>query len=144
MTVRDRIAANDEKFNKAAKNEAKSREERITELRGLIDQHTTELERLEREQAEEANPNVSVVPGSDQMGAIVDNTGVDGQAPEGAPEGKQTYADTKYWTVQKLQEEIASRNPDREAAGLEPLSTSGKRAELVERLMKDDEELAED
>lgn len=72
-----------------------------------------------------------------------DNTGVDGQAPEGAPQEGPDYSDAKYWTVARLQEEIRNRNVDRKAAGLDEMSDQGKRAELVERLQQDDAELAE-
>ena len=142
MTVRDRLRANDEKFGREAKMASMSREERISELRGQMADAQNEIERLERERAEENNPNVAVT-GDPAIGLIRDNTGVDGQPPEGAPETKEDYSDTKYWTVGRLQDEIRKRNLERTAAGLSEMSDQGKRAELVERLQQDDKEIEE-
>lgn len=119
-----------------------TRAERIVVLRTTIAEAQNEIDRLETEQANEDNQNFAVGGDPANGTAIFDNTGVDGQAPVGAPSDKETYADPKYWTVGRLQQEIDSRNPERKAAGLEEISTQGKRAELVERLLKDDEELA--
>lgn len=141
MTVAQRLAQIDDSYGNPKT--AREREKRIEQLRGEIDSRTIELERLQREAEEEGNPNVAVT-GDPAQGLIRDNTGVDGETPEGAPTGKQTYNDEKYWTVSKLQDEIRSRNIDRQAAGLTPLATSGKRSELVERLLKDDEELEQE
>jgi hypothetical protein len=140
MTVAQRLIENDEKFGRVAKNAAKSREERQQELRTIIADSQNELERLDREAAEEANANVAVT-GDPASGLIRDNTGVDGQRPAGAPEGSEDYSDEKYWTKAKLTDEIKKRNVEREAEGLEPMATTGNRAELVERLLKDDEEI---
>jgi hypothetical protein len=137
MTVRERLAANDEKFGKAAKDAKKSRAERIQDLEGVIANAQNEIERLQREQAEEDRVNASVT-GDPAVGLVRDNTPVDGERPAGAPEPVQTYDDEKHWTVARLRQEIESRNPDREAAGLPAMSTSGKRSELVERLQQDD------
>jgi hypothetical protein len=139
-TNAQRLAENDEQYGKAAKDNAKSREERIADLRAAIADATNEIERLEREMAEEGNPNVAVT-GDPAVGLVRDNTGVDGQTPDGAPTGKETYSDEKYWTKAKLAEEIDNRNVERTEQGLEPISRSGNRAELVERLLKDDEEI---
>lgn len=143
MTNAERLRANDERFGREAKLASMSREERIAELRSQMADAQNEIERLEREQAEEDNQNVAVLGNPEQGGLIRDNTGVDGQPPEGAPEPAQDYSDEKYWTIARLQEEIDSRNVDRKAAGLEPMSRTGKRAELVERLQQDDKELEE-
>jgi len=98
------------------------------------------MARLQAEQAREDNPNVAVT-GDPASGLVRDNTAVDGETPEGAPEGKETYEDERYWTKAKLTDELKARNVERERDGLEPLATTGNRSELVERLMKDDEEL---
>jgi hypothetical protein len=144
MSNAERLRANDERFGREAKLASMSRAEQISELRSQIADAQNTIERLEREQAEEDNRNVSVIGDPEKGGLIRDNTGVDGEAPEGAPQPAQTYSDEKYWTVPKLQEEIDSRNVDRKAAGLVAISKSGKRAELVERLLKDDEELEQE
>jgi hypothetical protein len=140
MTINDRIIANDEKFGRRAKDASKTRDERIAELRTVMADAQNEIERLHREAAEEGNPNVAVT-GDPAVGLVRDNTGVDGERPDGAPEPKETYSNEKVWTKSKLTDELHARNEERTAQGLEPLSTTGTRAELVERLMKDDEEL---
>lgn len=140
MTVRERIQANDEQYGRQAKDAAKSRAERMAELRTAMGDAQNELERLEREEAEERNANVAVT-GDPAQGLIRDNTGVDGQAPEGAPAPEERYTDTKIWTKARLEQEIDSRNEERVSLNMEPLSKSGTRAELVERLLKDDEDI---
>lgn len=140
MTVGQRLRANDEKFGREAKEASMTRAERIAELRSQMASAQNEIERLETEQAAEDNPNVAVT-GDPASGLVRDNTVVDGQTPDGAPEGGEDYSDQKYWTVARLQQEIESRNVERTSQNLEAMPTTGKRAELVERLMKDDEEL---
>lgn len=139
MTNAERLRANDEKFGYESKRASMSRAEKMDELRSAIAGAQNELARLEVEQANEDNQNVAVVTGPG--GTVVDNTGIDGQDPEGAQGEKETYSDTKYWTVGRLQDEIDNRNEERVAQNLEPIDRNGKRAELVERLLKDDEEL---
>lgn len=143
MTIAEKLRANDEKFGREQKVASMSRAERLAELRSQMDHAQNEIERLEREQAEEDNANVSVPGGGPNLGSgkVVDNTGVDGQSPQGAPEGAETYQNEKYWTKAKLTEEIQARNEDRVAQDLAPLATTGTRAELVERLIQDDKEL---
>jgi hypothetical protein len=137
MTVAQRLAQLDSEYGYE---DGKSPEKRIEELRSTIATAQNELERLEREQMEFGNPNKGTV-GDPASGLVVDNTPVDGQAPEGAPNVRQDYSDQHYWTVARLKEEIETRNPDREQAGLEPLSTAGKRTDLVERLVQDDRDI---
>jgi hypothetical protein len=139
-TVAQRVRENDEKFGREAKVAKMSRSERIAELRAEMAKAQNEIERLETEQAIEDNPNVAVA-GDPASGLVRDNTAIDGQKPEGAPEGSEDYSDQKYWTVTRLQEEIQGRNDDRTSQGLPALATTGKRAELVERLIQDDREL---
>lgn len=141
MTIGQRLRANDEKFGREAKVASQSRAERIAELRAQMADAQNEIERLTAEQAQEDNPNVAVT-GNPASGLVRDNTGVDGQPPAGAPEAAEDYSDTKYWTVARLQQEIDARNADREQAGMAPLGRDGRRPELVERLLKDDEEIA--
>lgn len=138
MTNIQRLEANDVENDRTEN--TKSRAERIEELRTAIAAAQNELERLEVEEGIAANPNVAK-QGDPSVGLVVDNTSVDGDNPEGAPEGKENYSDEKYWTVAKLREELENRNRERTAQDLDALPTSGKRADLVERLLKDDEEL---
>lgn len=139
-TIGQRLVENDVKFGRETKLASMTRAERIEHLRGVIANAQNEIERLEVEQANEDNPNVAVT-GDPKVGLIVDNTGVDGKRPEGAPEEREDYSNAKYWTVPKLQEEIRARNEERVSQNLEPIAVDGKRAELVERLLRDDEEL---
>lgn len=143
MSVSQRLRANDEKFGRESKVASQTRAERIAELRTQMADAQNEIERLTVEQAQEDNPNVAVT-GNPASGLVRDNTGVDGQTPEGAPVLSETYGDTKYWTVARLQEEIDARNADRRAANLPEISRDGRRPELVERLLKDDEELEQE
>jgi hypothetical protein len=142
MNIAQAIEANDAKHGRAEKAQALSREERIAELRTIIADSQNEMERLVSEGNLEANPNLGK-QGDPAVGLVVDNTGVDGERPEGSPEPKETYSNEKYWTKARLSEEIEARNGDRVAAGLDALSTSGTRSEMVERLQKDDKELEE-
>jgi uncharacterized small protein (DUF1192 family) len=142
MSYRQRLAENDARFGHGEKMASQNRVERIAELRGVIANAQNEIERLEIEQAREDNPNVAVT-GNPAQGLVVDNTGVDGQPPEGATGEAETYSDEKHWTKAKLAEEIDKRNLEREADNLPPISKTGTRAELVDRLKADDEELAQ-
>ena len=144
--LRDKIARNDQENGIEAKKASQTREERIKEIDAEMAQLQNEKERLINEQAEEDRVNRAFggTPDDARLGlGFVDNTGVDGKLPEGAPEPEQDYSDEKYWTVARLQQEIDNRNRDREADGVELLARTGKRAELVERLQQDDREVAE-
>lgn len=126
---------------------AVNREERRTQLRSIIADAENELARLDIEEGEEVNRNTALAGsiGDREAGLIVrDNTPVNGERPEGSVEAKETYEDERYWTKAKLTEELRTRNTEREQAGLSPLSLSGNRSELVERIMRDDEEIAAD
>lgn len=141
--IRELLAEQDEKFGDKEAEPAKTRAERMTELRQIIADSQTELERLSQEQIDEDNAN-RAFSGDAASGLVQDNTYVEGEKPEGAPEPTETYSDEKYWTKAKLAEEIDSRNGEREREGLPALSKTGNRSELVERLMQDDREAAED
>lgn len=135
--LRTRVEENDREFG--GKRE-QSRDERMEELRATISSAQTELARLEAEQADEGNENRAVV-GDPATGQVIrDNTGVDGETPEGAPQAAETY---DGWNVDRLKAEIRNRNKEREAESLDPLPTTGRREELVERLLADDREIAE-
>jgi len=95
---------------------AKNREERRAELRTLIADSQNELARLDK--------------------------AVNGERPEGAPGQVEQYTDEKYWTLNRLKDELRKRNSDRQSAGENPFPLTGNRSELVERLKRDDEELA--
>jgi hypothetical protein len=144
-TLGDLMQENDEKFGKAEKDAGKSRDERRTELRTVIADGQNELERLDREEAEEVNRNTALAGsvGDHAAGLIVrDNTSVDGQRPEGASAGKEDYSDERYWTKSRLTDELRKRNDERVASDMSPLPLTGNRSELVERVMRDDEEIA--
>lgn len=146
IKLADRIAANDVEHGKEAKDAKKSRSERLADLRTTIADAQNEVARLEQEQVDEDNRNAALAGslGDQAKGLIVkDNTPVNGERPDGAPTETEDYSDEKYWTKAKLQEEIDKRNAERQADGLEALPKSGVRSELVERLRKDDEELAQ-
>jgi len=141
----DLIQENDEKHGRTDKPKTKSREERRAELRTLISDSMNELERLDKEEADEINRNVALAGsvGDQEAGLLVrDNTSVNGEKPEGASGQAEDYSDERYWTKQRLVDEIRNRNTDRVAANLNPIPVTGNRSELVERLLKDDEELA--
>lgn len=140
-SLRDLISENDAKFGRDER--GFDRPARIAEIRSEMDRLSTELDRLEREQAEEDNTNSAIQGDPGTGNVIVDNTGVDGQQPTGAPSGPEDYSDTSKWTKAKLEAEIERRNEERKAEGIETLSTRGTRAELVERLMQDDSELVD-
>lgn len=140
LTIGEQIQRNDEVHGKQAKDSRKSRAERMQELRSTIADSENEIARLQQEEADEINANVARAGSMGDQAAgltVVDNTPVNGETPEGASTGTEDYSDEKYWTKAKLVEEIERRNDD----GAE-LSKTGTRAELVERLRKDDEELA--
>lgn len=136
----DQIEANDREFAGKEAEPAQDRAERMEALRGQIASATNELARLEQEQIDEDNTNRALAGDPATGNVIRDNTAVDGQTPEGAPEPPATY---EGWNADKLKAEIRERNKDRGEAGLEPLSTSGSKAELTERLLADDREIAE-
>lgn len=124
---------------------AQTRDERRGELRTIIADAENELARLDKEEAEEVNRNTALAGsvGDREAGLIVrDNTPVNGETPEGANTAKEDYSDERYWTKAKLTDTIRERNTEREEEGLNPLPVTGNRSELVERLLKDDEELA--
>lgn len=134
------ISENDVEHGKEAKDSKKSRAERMDDLRSSIADAENELSRLQQEQVDEDNRNAALAGslGDQAKGLIVrDNTPVNGETPEGSSTQAENYSDEKYWTKAKLSEEIDRRNAD----GAE-LSKTGSRAELVERLRQDDEELA--
>ena len=140
MTYRERLEAHDTEHGRAEKMASKSREERRAELRSKIADAQNELERLDVEEAREGNPNVAVT-GDPAVGLIRDNTGVDGQPPEGATGTADDYSDEKRWTKAALAEEIDKRNEERAAEDLPLISKTGTRAEMVDRLKADDEEI---
>lgn len=124
---------------------SQTRDERRGELRTTIANAENELARLDKEEADEVNRNTAIAGSiGDQAAGLAtrDNTAVDGERPEGAPDDVERYTDEKYWTKPRLTDELRKRNSDRQASGLNPLPITGNRSELVERLMKDDEEIA--
>ena len=144
-TFGDLIRSNDEKFGKEAKDAAKSRDERRADLRTAIADAQNELERLDREEAEEVNRNTALAGSIGDKAAGLgfrDNTPVNGETPEGSSEAKETYEDERQWTKSRLTDELRKRNDERVESGLSPLPLTGNRSELVERLVRDDEDIA--
>jgi hypothetical protein len=147
QNIRQAIIENDERFGKAAKEAQKTRQEQIEEAYNEIGRLETKIERLQREQAEEDNKNVALAGSlGDQARGLGfrDQTPVNGETPEGADTSAEDYSDEKKWTKASLSAEIDKRNDERIREGLEPLARTGNRSELVERLQKDDDELAQD
>lgn len=138
--LRAQIDENDRQFGRKEADSVKERSDRMNELRSQIADATNELARLEKEQADEDNGNRAVAGDPATGNVIRDNTGVDGETPEGAPAEEETY---EGWTHDRLKAEIRNRNREREAEQLDPLPTSGSKAELTERLLADDREIAE-
>lgn len=139
-SLRAQVAENDRRFGNEEASTSQTRAERMEELRGTISSAQNELARLEQEQADEDNANRALAGDPATGNVIRDNTGVDGQTPEGAPAPAETY---EGWKADDLKAEIRKRNKEREAEELDPLPTSGRREELVERLLQDDREIAE-
>lgn len=145
LIERDRMAevrANEEKFGKRSGTTGAERRERIEQLRN-------ELAELEAAEAQDANANVADVQPNAQFPHTqgvppphgpVDNTPVDGEVPTGA----RSADEDNYENMSKpeLEKELSKRNTDRERVGDEPLNTRGTKAELIDRLRQDDQELA--
>ncbi len=143
LTLGEQLTKNDQEHGREAVEAKKSRAERISDLRTAINNSQNEIERLEREQAEEDNRNAALAGtlGDRANGLLVkDNTPVNGERPEGAPEAQDDYDDEKKWNVAALRAEIDKRNEELPAE--ERIAKNGNRSELVERLRKDDEALA--
>lgn len=143
MSIGQMVAANDQEHGKAAKDARKSLAERIEDAQTQITDLTLLIERLQKEQADMDRENAAFSGTPDERAkglGFVDNTPVDGQAPAGSAANRENYTDN-HWTVAKLQSELGSRNQERTSQGLEALPTTGTKAELIERLQKDDEEL---
>jgi hypothetical protein len=135
------VQANDARFGDGEAPEP-NREERIAELRGLVAKYQAEINLLEQEQAEEVTARNASAVGDFKTGNVVrDQTGVDGEAPEGSLPVGNDYTDSR-WTVDALKAEIVNRNGERAKDSLPPLSLKGTKAELIERLQEDDESLA--
>jgi hypothetical protein len=140
--LHSKIEENDQKFGGKKKAPKQNRQERMDELRSIIADSENELQRLQQEQIDEDNKNAALTGDVRTGNGIVDNTPVNGEAPAGAPTAADNYADEQRWTKANLVKEIESRNAERVAEDLPPISKSGNRSELVERLMADDAELA--
>lgn len=130
-----KVRENDERFGDAPK------ERTLEDVRGELRSARQKVADLEAEEARMANPNVSrPAPASHEFPPVggtavvapVDNTPVDGEAPAGAPAAPED--EYEQWTKQDLIDEIDERN---EKDGTK-ISTSGTKAELIERLRSDD------
>lgn len=138
--LHDKIRQNDEEHGGKAKGKEQSRDERMDELRATVADAQNELARLEQEQADEENENRLRAGAVNEGRFVTDATHVNGEEPKGAVPAAETY---EGWSQDKLKAEIRKRNKEREAEDLDPLPTSGTKAELTERLLADDRELAE-
>lgn len=135
-----KVAENDAQF--ARERSQQSRGDRLSELRGLVAKYQAEINLLEQEESEEILARNASAVGDFKTGNVIrDNTGVDGEAPEGSMPVGNDYTDSR-WTVEALKSEITDRNGDRAKVSLPPLSLKGTKAELIERLQADDAEIA--
>lgn len=138
--MHDKVAENDARFGDERAQQ--SREGRLSELKGLVAKYQAEINLLEQEAAEEMLARNASAVGDFKTGNVIrDNTGVDGEAPEGSMPVGNDYSDSR-WTVDALKKEITDRNGDRAKVNLPPLSLKGTKAELIERLQEDDAEIA--
>lgn len=135
------IEANDARFGDGEAPEP-DRKGRISELRGLVAKYQAEITLLEQQEAEADIAANSAATGDARTGNIVrDQTGVDGEAPEGAVPVGNDYTEAR-WTAEALKAEIVNRNGERAKDDLPPLSLKGTKADLIERLQEDDAEIA--
>lgn len=139
LVDRNRLREVDENEARFGRNSGMSSEQRSARIAEL----ESELATLRQEQAIEENPNVFQTRAG-IGGGLKDNTNVDGKRPEGAPaDPTDDYETDNRWTAGALKKELERRNAERAEAKLEPLSTSGNKSELIERLRMDDREIAE-
>lgn len=131
------VERNDAEHGVTTDNPTMTREERDERIAAL----RTELATLEQQNAVEDNPNLAQGGLAGIVGGVKDNTSVDGEVPAGAPVTEGDNYETLK--VPELQAEIAERNKEREEAGLETLAVNGTKAQLIERLRRDDQEAAE-
>jgi hypothetical protein len=136
--MHDQVAENEAKFGKGKMPEGAKRDERIEELRSQITELENELGILQAAKAEEEGLGGPAVRGSEP---VTRGTFTDGDASQTGQDVVQDYTGNE-WTSAKLKDEIKARNEDRKRDGLQPLSTSGSVAELRERLIEDDREIA--
>lgn len=137
--MHDKVEANEAEFGKGDLPAGAERDKRIEELRAQITELDNELTMLLRNKAEEENLGGAVVRGGAPQSA---GTFTEGEGSQTGKDPSRTYDDPS-WTRDRLISEIDKRNAERAAEGLPELSTRGNKAELVERLMQDDAEVAE-
>lgn len=137
--MHDKVAVNEAKFGRADLPAGAERDQRIEELRAELTERQNELEMLLQAKAKEENEGGEAVRGG-QTGSA--GTFTEGDKSQTGDDPVRRY-DTAEWTVPKLQAEIGRRNEERKNEELPELSTRGTKAELVERLMQDDKEIAE-
>lgn len=102
----------------------------------------TLLRRLENEERTAEHRRVMLAELKKAKAAENGESEEDGSEEDGEEE---EYEEVPYdkWTNAELIAEINDRNTHRKAAGLEPLSTDGKKADLVNTIEQDDAETAE-
>jgi hypothetical protein len=136
--MHDKVAANEAEFGSGQMPEGAERDKRIDGLRAQITDLDNELQMLLAAKADEEQLGGPAVRGSE---TVTTGTFTEGEASQtGDPKNRYN---TPEWTADKLKAEIESRNEERAKEDLPLLSTAGKKAELVERLMQDDREIEE-
>jgi hypothetical protein len=138
--MHDKVRENDERFGAPEK-----RSRTLEAVQGELAEARQRVMELEAERNRLANPNVATqtptdgtfppVTGTAVVG-VSDNTVVDGEKPEGAPEDDADEYDG--WTKADLVDEIDERNKMDNTN----ISTTGTKAELIERLRADDQRRA--
>jgi molybdopterin converting factor small subunit len=136
-----KVRANDEEFGRTENDDdtLEEVEEKLAEARAEVARLEAEISRRQAP-ANVAQSEMPALTGGSTVGPV-DNTVVDGETPEGAPESGEDDYEAK--TVAELRAILADRNKERIENDQEPFSTTGTKAELVERIRQDDRELAE-
>lgn len=137
--MHDKVAENEARYGKGDMPEGAKRDERIEELRSEITERQNELDLLLAAKADDeqlGGPPVRGVP------TVTTGTFTEGEASQTGQDPERRYEDPS-WTKERLVAEIEKRNEERRQDDLPELSTRGTKAELVERLMQDDREIAE-
>jgi hypothetical protein len=136
-----KVQRNDEEFGR--KETDADTDEQVAEKLAAA---RAEVARLEAEVANRQAPSnvaqggMAALTGGQVPGPI-DNTVVGDEAPEGAPEPEGDNYEAK--TVPELRAILDRKNAARKDDGADPFSTTGTKAELIERIRQDDRELAE-
>jgi hypothetical protein len=137
--MHDKVAENEAKYGRADMPAGAERDQRIEELGRQITERQNELDMLLHKKAEDEGLGGPAVRGGE---TVTSGTFTEGDKSQTGQDPVRHY-DGPEWTLAKLQAEIAKRNEERAAEEIPELSARGTKAELVERLMQDDKEIAE-